>query len=221
MISTIKKEKCTGCKMCADICPENAISYETDNQGFWYPKVNSSCIECGLCVKKCPSLNEHKINEAQPKVYSVWSKNDETRITSTSGGAFWEIALKFLYNGGVVVGSRYGNDWKSAEHIIARNIEELFEIKGSKYFQSDTAGVYKDVKIELNNGKNVLFCGTPCHIAAIKSFLGKEYDNLYCMDFICRSINSPKAFKAYIEELEEKYESKVVEVHLKIKKNGW
>lgn len=221
MVDSIEKGKCTGCKMCADICPQGAISFEEDAQGFWYPKINEKCVKCGLCLDKCPSLNKPEVNSTLPKVYSAWSKNEETRISSTSGGVFWELAYKFLSNGGVVVGCRYGKDWRSAEHVLARNVEELTAIKGSKYFQSDTAGIYKEVKNELEKGNKVLFCGTPCHIAAIKSFLGSEDDNLYCMDFICRSINSPKAFKAYIDELEKQYNSKVVEVHLKNKKNGW
>lgn len=221
MINNIDKKQCTGCKMCADICPKGAIYFETDEQGFWYPKVNNNCVKCELCLKKCPALNENGNVTNNPGVYSVWSKNDETRISSTSGGAFWEIAYHFLADGGIVVGSRYRKDWQSAEHAIARSVEELLEIKGSKYFQSDTEGIYKAVKEELIKGTKVLFCGTPCQIAAIKSFLGKEYVNLYCMDFICRSINSPKAFKAYIEELEKEYNSKVVEVHLKNKKYGW
>ena len=221
MVDKLKKEQCTGCKMCADICPKNAISFVADDQGFWYPKVSDACVQCGLCVKKCPSLNEHLPNLENPTVYALWSNNDNTRITSTSGGAFWEIASKFLETGGVVVGSRYGSDWRSAEHIIVRNQDELLQIKGSKYFQSDTAGIYRQVKKALQDGNKVLFCGTPCQIAAVKSFLGNDYTELYCMDFICRSINSPKAFKAYIDELEHQYNSKVVEVQLKNKKSGW
>lgn len=221
MINEIKKEQCTGCKMCADLCPKKAISFDIDEEGFWYPIVGKDCINCGICIKKCPSLNDKKINKRKPKVYSLWSKNDETRITSTSGGAFWEIAYQFIKEGGVVAGCKYGADWKSAEHMIAHNVEELLQIKGSKYFQSDTKGIYEAVKKELNEGKKVLFCGTPCQVAAIKSYIDKNTEKLYCMDFICRSINSPKAFKAYIEELEEKYKSKVSKVHLKNKKYGW
>ncbi len=221
MIDCIKKEQCTGCKMCADICPQGAIYFETDEQGFWYPKVSNDCVKCGLCLKKCPSLNAHITNEEQPRVFSAWSRDYETRITSTSGGIFWEFASKFIDEGGVVVGCRYCSDWKSAEHIIARNRKELYEIKGSKYFQSDTTGIYKQVKVYLSKGVNVLFCGTPCQIAAIKSYIGGEHKNLYCMDFICRSINSPKAFKAYIDELEKEYSAKVIEVHLKNKQKGW
>ena len=221
MIESIRKEQCTGCKMCADICPRNAISFKTDETGFWYPVVNENCIKCGKCIKRCPTLNEYKIAGQAPKVYALWSKNDGTRLTSTSGGVFWEIACKFLETDGIVVGSRYGFDWKSAEHIIAHDIDELLQIKGSKYFQSDTAGIYEAVKREILTGRRVLFCGTPCQMAAIKSYLEIDYKNFYCMDFICRSINSPKAFRADIDELEEEYNSKVIEVHLKNKKKGW
>ena len=222
-VNSIDHKLCTGCKMCADLCPKNAIMFNEDKEGFWYPSVDgNTCINCGLCTKKCPALNPfRKEDNHEPDVYALWSRNDETRTTSTSGGVFWEFAEWFILNGGVVVGSRYGNDWRSAFHAIASTIEELEALKGSKYFQSDTSGIYKKTRSYLEQGIHVLFCGSPCQIAALHAYLNKQYDNLYTMDFICRSINSPKAFKSYINELEKKYGSKVSEVHLKDKTNGW
>lgn len=222
MIENIEKNKCTGCKLCADICPQSAIYYENDAYGFWYPKVNKElCTKCGLCQRKCPSLNKefYKGNN-NPVVYAAWSRDWEVRYNSTSGGVFWEIAKVFLMEGGVVAGCKWGSDWKSAEHIIAYSVEELEQLRGSKYIQSDTAGIYKKVKRELYNGKKVLFCGTPCQNAAMKMYIGDE-ENIYYFDFICRSINSPLAFRAYIDELEEQYGSKAKFVQLKNKKKGW
>ena len=222
-IKSVEKESCTGCKMCMDSCPTQAIYFEAQNDGFWYPNIDSEkCIQCGLCYKKCPAVNasENK-NNSNPTVYSLWSNDDSNRTISTSGGVFWEIGEWFIKHQGVVAGARYGADWRSAEHYIAQTLEELNDLRGSKYFQSDTAGIYKQVKNYLDKEVEVLFCGTPCQNAALHAFLGKDYKNLFTMDFICRSINSPKAFKAYIDELESIYNSKVKEVHLKDKERGW
>ncbi len=223
MIGNISKTKCTGCQMCADACPKRAISYVCDEEGFWYPVVDKErCVQCGICIEKCPSMNVEKIQRrSEPVVYAAWSRDEDTRISSTSGGIFWEIGKYFIDNDGIVAGCRYGRDWKSAEHIIAYDYDSLLQIKGSKYFQSDAAGIYNAVKKEVESGKPVLFCGTPCQNTALSFFLGKEYSNLYYMDFICRSINSPLAFREYISELEQKYGAEAVKVHLKNKTKGW
>lgn len=223
MVDCIEKKQCTGCKMCADVCTLKAITFKTDKEGFWYPEVNKAkCIKCEMCVKKCPAMNQEKIKETfLPTVYSAWSRDGSVRHESTSGGIFFEVAKIFINKGGVVAGARYGKDWKSAEHFLAHNMQELEYLKGSKYFQSDTEGIYKSVKREADSGREVLFCGTPCQNAALEMYLGKEYANVYFMDFICRSINSPFAFERYVSELEEIYGSEVVSVHLKNKKYGW
>lgn len=210
--------------MCGDICPAGAIEYVCDKQGFWYPKVDTKkCTQCGVCVRKCPVLHYDPPQDGRvmPAVYSAWSKNEEVRLESTSGGVFWEIARIFLADGGVVAGSRYGADLKSAEHIIAHTEKELLQLRGSKYFQSDTAGIYHQIRQELDAGKKVLFCGTPCQNAALRAYIGKENDTLYLMDFICRCINSPKAFASYISEWENVMGAKAVKVRLKDKTRGW
>ena len=221
-VSCIGK-KCTGCKMCADICPVDAINFEINNEGFWYPVINEKkCINCNKCVVVCPSLNEKlRIQQKEPIVYAAWSEDEKTRISSTSGGVFYEVAKIFIKQGGVVAGCAYGDDWKSAYHMIATNINELDKIKGSKYFQSDTKGIYKAVEEQLKSGKEVLFCGTPCQCTSLKAYLNNRYEKIYYMDFICRSINSPLAFQKYISELEEDYGAKATEVQLKNKKYGW
>lgn len=222
-IDELTDSQCTGCKLCGDICPTHAISYYDDNQGFWYPKINmDKCTNCGLCAKKCPSVSAENIEVRKevPDVYALWSKDEAIRISSTSGGAFWEFASHIIKNGGVVAGAIYCDDWKSAKHVVVDDMSGLEKLKGSKYFQSDTQGIYSEIKEKLEDGKKVLFCGTPCQNAALYKLVG-DSNNLIFLDFICRSINSPKAFRAYIDELEKKYGSHVCEVHLKNKKYGW
>ncbi|WP_195539304.1 Coenzyme F420 hydrogenase/dehydrogenase, beta subunit C-terminal domain [Eubacterium maltosivorans] len=223
MIDSIDSKRCTGCKMCSDLCNANAIFFQVNKEGFWYPRVNEEkCIKCGVCVKKCPELNKVLFNNAlEPDVFAAWTLDDTIRFESTSGGVYYEFGRKFIEENGIIVGCVYSPDKKSALHVAGSTIADLKKIMGSKYFQSDTEGIYEVVASYLKQDRKVLFCGTPCQIAALKAFVGKIPEGLYLIDFICKGINSPKAFKAYMEELEENYDSSILKVNLKSKKTGW
>lgn len=155
-----------------------------------------------------------------PDTYAVWSKNENIRYKSTSGGAFSEFANVILLNGGLVVGAQY-NDDNLVEHCIVDNVEDLKKIRQSKYLSSSLGDIYRTIKEKLEKDILIGFCGSPCQVAGLYSFLGKEYDNLFTMDFICRGMNSPKAFKAWIDEIERKEQSRVVKVWFKYKDGGW
>ena len=223
MIENISKMQCTGCKMCGDLCPEKAISFQEDKEGFYYPKVDSKrCSLCGICVEKCVGISAYSSNRYKlPEVYAAWQKDIKMRRYSTSGGVYYALAKKIFDEDGSIVACRFTKDLKHAEHIVVENEDMLLDTVTSKYFQSDTAGIYQKVKALLERGKRVLFCGTPCQSVALQKFLTKEYRNLITMDFICRGINSPKAYGMFIKELEEKYQSAVKSVHFKHKKEGW
>ena len=225
MIDKVSKLDCVGCKACGDICPVNAITYEIDNEGFWFPTINSdACIKCGLCERACPALKCHYAspeNYNEPKVYKVYHKDKSIRYNSTSGALYYGLADAFLRDGGYIVGCVYDDDWKGAHHYIANSYDGLKKIMRTKYFQSDTEGIYRQVKKLLDSGEKVLFCGAPCQVSALYGFVGEKYPNLYSVDFICLGINSPMVFRKFIEELEQKYKSEVAEVHLKNKSKGW
>ena len=223
MIDLIRKIDCTGCKMCKDVCPADAIFYETDYEGFWYPRVDySRCFECQKCIKVCPSLSGYRnIKAKESKVYAAWAMDDEIRLNSTSGGIFYVLAQKMINGGGIIAACKYTSDYKAAYHDLGKTIEELEAFKGSKYFQSDTEGIYKKIKELLVTDKNVLFCGTPCQVSGLISYLGEENSNLITVDFICRGINSPMIFRKYVEDCEKEYRSPVKKVHLKNKSKGW
>lgn len=222
MIDQIEKIKCTGCKMCGDVCQSKAISFEINEQGFWYPVVDKTkCIKCGLCIRKC-TINKDEVFVDKRKAYAAWSKNDAVRRDSTSGGVYYELANAVLDKGGYIVGSVYTEDYCGAYHIASNNKDDLRKIMGSKYFQSDTEGIYEKTRKLLNEGEYVFFTGLPCQVYALKRYLNnKDYDNLLTLDLLCRGVPSPKLQKRKIELYEKKYCSKIKTYRDKSKNIGW
>ena len=190
-------ELCSGCSLCADVCPRNAVIMKRDEEGFFRPYIDGSlCVDCGLCQKKCP------VNTKNPsiagEVYAAYSKRSEIREKSSSGGILYHIADSILRSGGVVFGAGYGEDMKIV-HKCVDSHEGLKELMGSKYVQSNTQGVYKTIKEYVAEGKKVLFSGTPCQCAAVRSYIG-ENENLYLVDFICHGVPTPSLWEKYIKE---------------------
>ena len=186
MIEVIKKTDCTGCSACFNICPQNCIEMVSDDFGFWYPKVDKNkCTECGLCVKTCPLLTKPKDtgNWKDPKVYAAWSLNEQIRLNSTSGGVFSELATKIISDGGIVVGAVY-NQNHLVEHYLTENIDEITKLRQSKYIQSDIKDIYRKIQEKLNENRKVAFCGSPCQVIGLKSFLKKKYEGLTTFDFV-------------------------------------
>lgn len=218
----ISKEKCTGCGVCSNICPQKAIKMLEDDTGFVYPVIDKEkCVDCGFCKKTCPVFeNKNNNNYREPIVFASWSKNESVRYTSTSGGLFTELAKQFIINNGYVVGAAYNKD-NMVEHKMVNDLLGLEELKQSKYLQSDSKEVYKETKEILEEGKSVAFCGAPCQIAGLNKFLAKEYNNLLTIEFICRGMNSPKAYRSWLSQIENEECKKINKVWFKYKENGW
>lgn len=224
MIEIKNKANCCGCKACGDACPNNAITYKTDIEGFWYPEIDKNlCVDCGLCEKVCPLLNtdfSNLGNLINPDSYILQAPSLYDRLNSASGAAYTLFIRAVFESGGYVA----GHIWKDKSNVVgyvSRNPEDLGILRSTKYLQSDTAGLYKVVKNLLNQGKYVFFSGCPCQNAAIRRYLRKEYENLITTDFICMGIDSPYAFAKYIESLENQYHSKIVYFKAKSKEVGW
>lgn len=217
----IVNELCTGCGVCANICPKNAIKMVEDTMGFLYPHILGECIDCGKCRLVCNKRIEEKKKYANQAVYAAWSKDERIRFLSTSGGIFSELALSIVDMKGVVSGAQY-TDRCMVEHEIISDELGIDKLRQSKYVQSDSKDIYKRIKYLLKKKRIVLFCGTPCQVAALLSYLQlKDTENLYTMDFICMGVNSPKAYRAWISEIEQENNKKIQKMWFKYKKKGW
>lgn len=224
MIEIIDKKDCTGCNACYDACPKKAISLNTDIEGFWYPVVDKEkCIDCGLCDRTCPVINikELKKNDFEkPVCFAAIHKNIEIRFASTTGGLFSALAEQMYKEGGYVGGAIYDENF-TVKHFISNNPEDLVRLRQSKYSQSYTVGIFQEIKRLLLAGEKVLICGTPCQMAGLRRFLKKDYENLIIIDFICKSITSPKFYSKYLDYWERKTGSKLIEFKFKDKELGW
>lgn len=218
MICIKDESLCTGCTVCENICPKKAIKMVENKEGFQYPVIDESkCIKCGLCQKKCPVTNEKNHNSIN-ECYAAYNKNKYELNTSTSGGIFSLLAEQILKDGGIVIGAAFDENQK-LNHIAIDTIEDLEKLKGSKYLQSNLNDIFKSVQQNIKKRK-VLFVGTPCQIAGLKSYV-KEHDNLLCVDLVCHGVPSPKLFNKYKRELEREHNDKLINYIFRDKKTGW
>ncbi len=215
--------RCYGCGACKAICPVQAITMEVDQEGFRYPVINPEiCIHCDRCKKVCiyhQKSSKNTREEGFPLVYAARSREDAVVKASTSGGMFTPMYQSILAEGGAVVGVRYDEDF-NVLYDIAETEEDCERFRGTKYVFAESGDVKERVKKLLKEGRKVLFTGTPCQIAGLKSYLGKFYENLYTVELICHGASSPKAFQKYRDYLEEVYQSKITSFQFRNKFKG-
>lgn len=219
------KEMCTGCTACMNACTKYCIEMTVDIDGFVYPKVRniSSCIGCGVCECICPVLVKQEFKRSGlPVTYAALSIDDATRMESSSGGVFSEIAKVILEKNGVVYGAAYNESFE-VYHCCIDSIENLYKIRGAKYAESNLGNTFSEILVRIKQGQYVLFAGTPCQVAGLKSFVRKDYDNLFCIDFVCHGVPSPMAWKEYIKyRAKQDADGKMpIAINLRSKSSGW
>ncbi len=213
---------CTGCGACENICPVDAIKLLPNKEGFGVPSIDSNkCIGCLKCEKCCPVINNKEINYGnEPKVYAAWNNDAKIRKGSSSGGIFSALAETIIKKGGVVCGAAYDASM-NVNHIIIDSIDDIVKLRGSKYVQSNINKVYREIKEYLKKDKLVLFVGTPCQVSGLKNYIVKDFDNLYCCDFICHGVPSQLLFNKYIKWIENKNNIKISHFNFRHKIKGW
>lgn len=205
------KFSCSGCGACAAVCKHAAINMIPDNEGFLFPVLDEEeCVGCGLCDKACPYVNGGRSNNNEEQhAYIATTYNKKYYKESASIGLCTMLSEYIIKQGGIVFGADLDEKSWSTYHISVDDIQGIEKIRNSKYVQSSIYEVYGELKQFLLTGKTVLFIGTPCQIAGIKSFLRRPFDNLFTIDLICHGVFSPKLLPLEIKYWEEKFHAPI------------
>ena len=258
MLKFVDHVDCVGCTACASICPVDCINMMHDNNGFIYPVMldEGQCIECNYCQQVCPAINNTRIIPKPTRqsstddsitknkdvvAYAAYSCDTSVRTQSSSGGVFSEIAKYVFLQGGVVYGAAY-DEYFRVYHCCIKDEIELSKIRGAKYAESNLKGVFEDIAKRLNMRQMVLFSGTSCQVAGLKSFIENKFSTqqseeqdsilgkkrtiknlLICVDFVCHGIPSPMVWQAYIDYQAQKDNKGIrpLYVNLRDKTSGW
>ena len=217
------KLNCCACGACMNICPQDAIQMVEDDYSFLYPQINfEKCVDCGLCEKVCTFQHREESSDAII-VYAAAQKDSEKIRQSASGGIFAAIAEAVLNEKGMVYGAEMiaENNNLCVEHKGINHLENLHELLGSKYVQSNINFIYKEIKEKLQDEQFVLFSGTPCQVAGLKGYLQKDHDNLLTIDLVCHGVPSLKMFQDYIAVVQNKIKRRITNFKFRDKTQGW
>lgn len=220
VITIVNKPDCTGCCACQQACPRGCIRMESDDEGFLYPKVDhSQCTRCGSCEEVCPVANRVETRN-KPRAYACINARESVRRESSSGGVFTSLAQQVILDGGVVFGAVFGDDF-AVSHTHVETVDELGRFRGSKYVQSRIGDEYREAKGFLDQGKPVLFSGTPCQVSGLKQYLRRPYSNLLAVDLVCFGVPSPLVWERYVSLREKCAQSRVSQISFRHKGLGW
>ena len=204
MYGMAERELCTGCGACAAVCKERAITMKMDREGFRYPKINAAlCIQCRQCGAVCVRRDGGG-DSLSRTCWGARAKEPETRLLGSSGGILPLLADQVIQEGGVVFGAVLQKNG-DVTHMGIHRREDIPLMTRTKYVQSELSQVWREIGPLLQEGRKVLFCGTPCQAAALRTYLGENRRGLILVDLICYGVPSPGIWRRYVRFLEKRY----------------
>ncbi len=211
---------CTGCGACAARCPGKCITMTEDAEGFFYPRVDeSACLHCDSCVKVCPVNGAPALrNPCTDERCYAFQNTDRAVLAESSSGGFFTAAASTVLAGGGAVYAAVMDSLAHVRHVRITDEAGLAPARKSKYMQSEAWGVYASVREDLRAGREVLFVGTPCQVAAVRSFCG-ESDSLLTIDLMCHGVASGRVVRCYLDALARRYNSPVQSLQFRHKMN--
>lgn len=120
--------------------------------------------------------------------YACYENDEADRLKSSSGGLATALARNVIMQGGVVYGSAFIPPM-GVGHVRCSTLDDIQRLRGSKYVQSSTEGIFQQIRADLKQGLQVMFLGTPCQTAAVKAAF-RKYDNLTVVDLVCHGVPS-------------------------------
>ena len=221
MIKADKKAQCCGCRACGLVCPPSCISFAEDSLGAAYPSVDRArCVGCGKCEAVCPMQRPFG-GDIGKTAYAAFSNDRGVRFRGSSGGLFETFGALIIAHGGSVFASKFDAALK-LKGFEATTAAQVRELTKSKYLQSDSIGLFPVIRQRILEGREVLFCGTPCQTAALKQYLGEagERKNVYLIDFFCHGVPSQRLFEKCIRYVEKKENIRITSFEFRTKKPG-
>lgn len=218
-MNVASNKDCYGCGVCTSICTKKAINLRLNIDGFYEPLIEDSlCNNCGLCSKVCSFNDDTRTSTIIRSQYAAWSKNEHTRINSTSGGVCFEISRYLINQGYDAILATYNPLTERVEHQLFQDLDSLGASQGSRYLQSFT----QEALNQIEKGKKYLFVGTPCQVASLRNLIKirKIEEDFILVDFFCHGVPSYLLWQKYLNAINEE-SIKIDDVKWRDKENGW
>jgi coenzyme F420 hydrogenase subunit beta len=174
-----ESNNCSGCGLCAGICPVNCLHIYN---GFG--KIDEDkCISCGLCYYVCPrtylpikvlNMTQEKtseIKEYQKVGYFIEAYSARTKVKEISeicqDGGVSSTCLHYLFDKkkiDLALGAKMSNTLWRPEPVLLKNKEDILSTAGTKYVNNPNLQLLN--QNELKDTK-IAVVGVPCQMQAL------------------------------------------------------